>query len=157
MSIKLIRIQETTEGFVKQGEDEYLKRIDRFANMDVVTIRLPKKFNHLSPQELKMKEAEKILSNLQTNDFVVLLDEKGKQLSSLEFAQFLEEKLAFGGGNLIFVIGGAYGFAAEIYQRTNFQLSFSKMTTTHQLIRLFFLEQLYRAFTIIQNHPYHNE
>ena len=157
MAIKLIRIHATDGDFIKQGEQIYLQRIQRFTNLEVITINHQKKWNKLSPQQVKTEEGEKIISYLQPNDFVILLDEKGKQYSSRQFAKYIDEKMAYGGGNLVFVIGGAYGFSNEVYAKASTKLSLSKMTTSHQLVRLFFLEQLYRAFTILTNHPYHND
>lgn len=157
MAIKLLQIHPTEKGFIQQGKKEYEQRILKYTPLKTKTINHLKKWNKLSVDELKIKEGEQILANLQSNDFVILLDEKGKQYTSREFAGFLNEKMAYGGANLIFVIGGAYGFSQAVYQRANAKLSLSKMTTSHQMIRLFFLEQLYRAFTILKNHPYHND
>lgn len=157
MGLKLLRIHETEKGFIYEGEQEFLKRIKRFVNFDIQSITLPKKFNQLPPSQLKQKEADEFLRLIQPNDYVLLLDEKGKQFSSVEFANYIDKTMAVGGGNLLFCIGGAFGFHEMMYKRANAKLSLSKMTTSHQLVRIFFLEQLYRAFTIIHNHPYHNE
>lgn len=157
MGLKLLRIHETEKGFIYEGEQEFLKRIKRFVNFDIQSITLPKKFNQLPPSQLKQKEADEFLRFIQPNDYVLLLDEKGKQFSSVEFANYIDKTMAVGGGNLLFCIGGAFGFHEMMYKRANAKLSLSKMTTSHQLVRIFFLEQLYRAFTIIHNHPYHNE
>lgn len=157
MGLKLLRIHETEKGFIADGEQEFLKRMKRFTNLEIQSITLPRKFNQLPPNELKQKEALEFLKFIQPNDFVLLLDEKGKQFTSVEFANYIDKTMAVGGGNLIFCIGGAFGFHESIYKRANAKLSLSKMTTSHQLVRVFFLEQLYRAFTIIHNHPYHNE
>lgn len=157
MALKFIRIHNTEAGFIEAGETEYLQRIRRFIPVEVLTISAQKKWSKLPTEQLKLEEGKKLLSSIQSNDFVVLLDEKGKQYTSLQFAEFVENKMAFGGGNLVFIVGGAFGFSQEVYARANAKLSLSKLTTSHQLVRLFFLEQLYRAFTIMHNHPYHNE
>lgn len=157
MGLKLLRIHETEKGFIYDGEQEFLKRIKRFANLEIQSITLPRKFNQLSPTDLKHKESEEFLKHIQQNDYVLLLDEKGKQYTSIEFANYIDKTMALGGGNLVFCIGGAFGFHENMYKRANSKLSLSKMTTSHQLVRILFLEQLYRAFTIIHNHPYHNE
>lgn len=155
MAIKLIQVHKTENGFIQQGEQEFLKRIKRFISLDIETIQHGKKWNLLPPIQVKEKEGEKILSKCNPTDYLLLLDEKGKQYSSKAFALQLEQLLSQ--GNIVFVIGGAYGFSSEVYARANAKLSMSLMTTSHQLIRLLFLEQLYRAFTILHNHPYHNE
>jgi 23S rRNA (pseudouridine1915-N3)-methyltransferase len=105
---------------------------------------------------LKKEEGKLILSKLQTDDYLVLLDENGKQLTSMELAQWTERRLASSGRRLVFLVGGAFGFAPEVYARAQEQLSLSKMTFSHQMVRLFFIEQLYRAMTILRNEPYHN-
>lgn len=157
MAINFIRVHSTTKGFISDGEQEFLKRINRFTSLNIIDIKPNKKWNSLQPNDLKQKEGEQILQQIQPNDTVILLDERGKQYSSIDFARFIEQNLAFGGGNLCFVVGGAFGFSQEVYARANSKLSLSKMTTSHQLVRVIFLEQLYRAFTILNNHPYHNE
>ncbi len=112
---------------------------------------------HLSMEALKTKEGEIILNKLQKDDFLILLDENGKQSTSVEFSQFLEKKQMDGTKRLIFQIGGAYGFSEAVYARANYKMSLSKLTFSHQMVRLFFVEQLYRAFTILKGEKYHNE
>lgn len=135
----------------------YEKRLERYLNFKSVLIPDVKKGNKLPPDQLKIKEGEAILKKINTSDFLVLLDEKGKEFSSVQFAKFMEHKFQLGNRNLIFLIGGAYGFSDALYKRANQQLSLSKMTFSHQMIRLFFLEQIFRAMTIIKGEPYHNE
>ena len=156
MSLQLIQIQKTQRGFIEAGVREYEKRLQRFVNMETITISLPKKYNQLPNEQLIEREGEKILDHVQSNDYLILLDPRGKEYTSEQFAKYIEKKLNFGGGNIIFSIGGAYGFSDQVYARANQKLSMSKMTTSHQLIRIIFLEQLYRAFSILHNHPYHN-
>ena len=111
----------------------------------------------MPPEQLKQKEGEAVISRLKKDDFLVLLDERGKQLTSVEFSAFMEQKLQLPAKRLVFLIGGAWGFSEEIYQRADFKISLSKMTFSHQMIRLFFVEKLYRAFTIMKGEKYHNE
>jgi 23S rRNA (pseudouridine1915-N3)-methyltransferase len=111
----------------------------------------------MSPDELKKKEGEMMLTKLSTDDFFVLMDENGKDYTSVDFAQYLEKQMIQGKKRMIFVIGGAYGFSKDAYDRANHKISLSKMTFSHQMIRLFFVEQLYRAMTILKGEPYHNQ
>ncbi|MEN8904484.1 MAG: 23S rRNA (pseudouridine(1915)-N(3))-methyltransferase RlmH [Clostridiales bacterium] len=134
----------------------YEKRLSRFVPFEIVCTQTPKNAGKLKSSELKKEEGELLLQKMKEADYIVLLDEKGKHFTSNEFAQFLQGQMNKGIRKIMFVSGGAYGFAEEIYQKAHLKLSISKMTTTHQLIRLFFSEQLYRAFTILNNHPYHN-
>jgi 23S rRNA (pseudouridine1915-N3)-methyltransferase len=111
----------------------------------------------LSIEQQKAQEGELLLKSVQDSDFVVLLDEKGTEFTSLKFSEYISKKMLSGLKNLVFVIGGPYGFSREVYNRSNQQISLSKLTFSHQMIRLFFVEQLYRAFTILSNEPYHHE
>ena len=115
-----------------------------------------KKTKNLSSAEIKKHEGKKLLKGIAPGDELVLLDEKGKQFNSVEFASFLQKKFNAGLKKMIFCIGGAYGFSEEVYMRSNSKISLSEMTFSHQMVRLIFLEQLYRAFTIIKGEPYHN-
>jgi len=133
------------------------KRIKRYTNFEYRVIPDIKKAGSLSPIQLKEKEGEKLLATFGSNDYVVLLDEKGKQLTSVKFAEEIEKRQIAGTKQWFFVVGGAFGFSDAVYKRANAQLSLSKMTFSHQLIRLVFLEQLYRGFSILRNEPYHNE
>ena len=155
MKIEIWWIGKTFQDFTKKGYDEFLKRIQKFTSVEIVEIADIK--GQTNPKSIKNLEAEKILSKLKSDDFLILLDEKGKQFSSVEFADFIQQKDNQAIKKIIFLIGGAYGFDDKIYERANAQLSLSKMTYSHQLIRLIFMEQLYRAYTIINNFPYHNE
>jgi len=157
MKIKLLAVGQTNMSFVEQGFNEFEKRLKHYTDFEPLVISNPKNSGKLEVQELKKKESENILVKIQASDFVVLLDEKGIQFTSVEFATFIQKRMNSGMKNLVFVIGGAYGFSEDMYERANAKLSLSKMTFSHQLIRLIFVEQLYRAFTILRNEKYHNE
>ena len=156
MKVKLIVVGKTNVNYLKDGETEYDQRIKHYVNFEQLIISNIKKTKNLSTVQLKNKEGEKILSKINTGDYVVLLDEKGKQFSSKEFSNFLNEKNLTSTKYLVFVVGGAFGFSDEVYKRADYKLSLSKMTFTHQMIRMVFKEQLYRAFTIIKGEKYHN-
>lgn len=156
MNIKLIVVGKTSFEYLHLGEKEYLKRIKKYAKFETETIPNIKNSNKISEPEIKTSEAYKILKKIKNNEIVILLDEKGNEFSSVQFSKQLQ-KWQNGGKNLTFVIGGAYGFSDEIYKRADNKLALSKMTFPHQLIRLIFLEQLYRAFTIQKGEPYHHE
>jgi 23S rRNA (pseudouridine1915-N3)-methyltransferase len=156
MKIELWVIGKTNFDYLKEGIAVYEKRLKHYVSFDIVTI--PDVKNPPDNADLlKIKEGELILTKLQKDDFLILLDEYGKQRTSVEFADFLEKKQIDGAKRLIFQIGGAFGFSQAIFERANMTISLSKMTFSHQMIRLFFVEQLYRAFTIIKGEKYHNE
>ncbi|MBN1250617.1 MAG: 23S rRNA (pseudouridine(1915)-N(3))-methyltransferase RlmH [Bacteroidales bacterium] len=157
MKIKLIFTGKSSFKYIIEGVDIYEKRIKHFTDFEIITIPDLKNTKNLKAEQIKQKEAELILKNITKNDFLILLDEKGKEFSSIEFSEFIEQKNNIGIKQVCFVIGGAYGFSNDVYNRSNLLLSLSKMTYSHQIIRLFFVEQLYRAFTIINRIPYHNE
>lgn len=156
MKIKLIQIQETNEKYLKEGIEEYLKRLKKYCKVEIITIKPVKNAKNLSVPELKSKEADLILQKLDNRDFLYLLDENGEQFKSVPFAQKIE-KISHNHPSIAFVIGGAYGFDDDLKRKANDLVSLSKMTFSHQLIRLIFLEQIYRAFSILYNDPYHNE
>ena len=157
MKIKLILIGKTSFKFIEAGLGMYKDRLRRLANFELLVIPDLKNTKKMSAKEIKAKEGALILKTLTNTDFVVLLDEKGKSFDSVKFANFIENKQISGIKQLSFVVGGAYGFSQEVYKRGNILLSLSAMTFSHQIIRLFFMEQIYRAFTIIKGLPYHNE
>ena len=157
MQIKLITIGKTDHSAINQLIDEYKSRLGHYIRFDLEVIPDIKNAKSLSEILQKEKEGEAILKKLQTSDELILLDERGKMHSSTEFADYLQKKLNSGLKQLIFVIGGPYGFSDAVYQRANGKISLSKMTFSHQMIRPFFIEQLYRAFTILRNEPYHHE
>lgn len=151
------QIGKTAFPYLDEGIRLYEGRLARYLPFQLETLPDVKNAQKLSPEELKIKEGEIVLARLKSDDFLVLLDERGKMMSSLEWAQWLERELMMPHKRMIFLVGGAFGFSQAVYDRANFQLSLSKMTFSHQMIRLFFLEQLYRAMTILRNEPYHNE
>jgi 23S rRNA (pseudouridine1915-N3)-methyltransferase len=157
MNIDLLVVGKTDKDYVKTGISEYLKRINRYCKFNVRVIKYLKNTKNLSENVQKKLESEKILSELKNTDFVVLLDENGKNLNSKDFSGFLNKILVSGTKNLIFVIGGPYGFSDEIHTRADAKISLSKMTFSHQIVRLIFTEQLYRAFSILNNEPYHHD
>ncbi len=137
--------------------DTYKNRLKFYISFDLDFIPDLKKTKNLSQKEQKNLEGKNILSRIQSNDYLVLLDDKGKQYTSVTFAQFIEKKTHIISKRIIFLIGGPYGFSDEVYNRANEKISLSKMTFTHQMVRLVFIEQLYRAMTILNNEPYHHE
>ena len=150
-------IGKTSFPYLEEGIKLYEKRLERYLSFESILINDVKNGKKLPPDQLKIKEGETILDKLNTSDFLVLLDENGKQFTSVHFSKFMEQQLQIGSRKLIFLVGGAYGFSDILYQRANLQLSLSKMTFSHQMIRLFFLEQLFRAMSILKGEPYHNE
>lgn len=156
MTIKLICIGKTDDKSLELLIMHYIKRISFYTRFEIEIIPDLKKGKNLSETEQKQKEGDMISSKISTSDVLVLLDENGQQFSSENFADYLQKHMNSGIKNLLFVIGGPYGFSDEIYQRANGKVSLSKMTFSHQMIRLFFIEQLYRAHTIFKNEPYHH-
>lgn len=157
MKITLIAIGKTEDKYLIEGIDKYLSRLKHYINFSMVIIPDVKNTKNLTEAQQKTKEAELIAKQLNNSDIVVLLDEKGKKFSSVQFSQYLNKQMVGSVQNLVFIIGGPYGFDESIYQRANNSISLSDMTFSHQMVRLFFVEQLYRAFTILKNEPYHHE
>lgn len=157
MKIKLIAVGKTDEAFLEEGIDKYLKRLKHYHPFEVIIIPNVKQGGKYTADNLKEAEGKLILQKIQEGDHVVLLDDKGKHFTSAEFAGYLQKKMNVVSSNLIFVIGGAFGFSPALYERANEQMSLSKMTFSHQMVRLFFVEQLYRGFTILRGEKYHHE
>jgi 23S rRNA (pseudouridine1915-N3)-methyltransferase len=155
MKIEFWVIGKTDFDYLKEGIALYEKRLKHYVAYEMVVLADVKN-PPLSMEALKMKEGEMILNKLLKDDFLILLDENGKESTSVEFSQFLERKQMDGTKRLIFQIGGAYGFSEAVYARANYKMSLSKLTFSHQMVRLFFVEQLYRAFTILKGEKYHN-
>jgi 23S rRNA (pseudouridine1915-N3)-methyltransferase len=155
MKIELWVIGKTDFEYLKEGITLYEKRLKHYNSFEINVLQDIKN-PPLSYEALKVKEGELILSKIQKEDFLILLDEKGKEMTSIEFSNLIEKKQMDNVKRMIFQIGGAFGFSEAVYARANMQLSFSKMTFSHQMIRLFFTEQLYRAFTILKGEKYHN-
>ena len=156
MNIQLLLVGKTGFSFIRDGMEEYSKRLNKYVNFTIRIIPDLKGSKSWSTDRFQEEEGKKILSALNQRDYVVLLDERGENPDSFEFARFLEKQLMISTKSLVFVIGGAYGFSRQVYDRGNTLLSLSRMTFSHQVIRLFFMEQLYRAFTIMRGEPYHH-
>ncbi|MBK8883231.1 MAG: 23S rRNA (pseudouridine(1915)-N(3))-methyltransferase RlmH [Bacteroidales bacterium] len=157
MKIALIQTGKTTDKNVAVIADLYLSRIRKYNPFEIITLPDIKNAATLPVQDLKIKEGKKMLQAFNDDDYVVLLDEKGKEFRTSEFSLWMEKSLMISRKRIIFVIGGAWGFSDEVYARADFRISLSKLTFPHQLVRLLFLEQLYRIFTIIRGEPYHHE
>lgn len=157
MKIKLLAVGKTDQKNLQLFLDDYIKRISFYIRFEMQVIPDIKKAKNLSEKEQKQKEGELILKQIDATDTVILLDEKGKLHTSVGFADFLQNKMNTVNKQLVFVIGGPYGFSEAVYSRAQAKMSLSTMTFSHQMVRLFFLEQLYRAFTIIRNEPYHHQ
>ena len=156
MQIQLVLMGKTRFPFIKEGMTEYIKRLQRYTDFRIRELSELKNTGSWPQQKLMQAEGKLILKSLSDKDFVILLDERGKQMDSIEFAGWLDRKHQDAVKSLVFIVGGAYGFSPEVYKRGNMQLSLSKLTFSHQVIPLFFTEQLYRAFTIIRGAPYHH-
>lgn len=157
MKICLTVIGKMDDKTLSQLLDKYEKRIVHYIPFEKEIIEDVKNVKSLSENEQKVLEGNKILKSIQPGDYVILLDEKGKELTSRDFAQFIEKKMQTIAKRIVFVIGGPYGFSDEVYVRADEKLSLSKMTFTHEMVRLIFTEQLYRAMTILSGEPYHHE
>ena len=156
MHITLLTMGKTDIRWVADGLDMYASRLSHYTRFSVKELPELKNAGALSPDQIKKKEAELLLKAVKSQDTLILLDEHGEEFTSLQFAARLGKELQKG-KDIIFVVGGAYGFAPELYERANAKLSLSRMTCSHQLVRTVFAEQLYRAFTILRGEPYHNE
>lgn len=156
MKTELILVGKTNDKNFQIGIDDYCKRIGHYMPFSITVIPELKNTKSLSEQQQKEKEGELILSKVNSSDYVVLLDEHGKEFRSIEFARWIEQKNA-SVRKLLFVIGGPYGFSESVYSRADEKVSLSKMTFSHQMVRLVFTEQIYRACTIIKGEPYHHE
>lgn len=156
MTIKLLCIGKTDNRELKQLIEVYKNRLQFYNKFEIDIIPDLKKTKSLDENQQKEKEGELILAKVQNSDFLVLLDEKGKEFSSEKFSAYIQKRLNSGLKQLIFVIGGPYGFSEAVYQRADSKVALSQMTFSHQMVRLFFTEQLYRAFTILKNEPYHH-
>ena len=156
MQIKLLAIGKTDNKQLQSLIDDYQKRLGFYIKFEFEIIPDLKKVKNLSEEQQKQKEGELILAKLNVTDILVLLDENGKQLDSVSFSEYLQKHMNSGIKQLVFVIGGPYGFSQDVYNKAQGKLSLSKMTFSHQMIRLFVIEQLYRGFTILKNEPYHH-
>lgn len=157
MKIKVLAVGKTDDKYLQLLIEKYEKRLLHYVNFELEIIPDLRKARNRSFQEQKSLEGETILKRLDTSDQVILLDEKGKEFRSVEFARHLQKRMNAGTRRMVLVIGGPYGFSEQVYARADGKLSLSKMTFSHQMIRLFVVEQLYRALTILKNEPYHHE
>lgn len=157
MKIKLIYTGKTGKNFLTEGEKEYESRLKHYLKFEKIELPDIKNANKLSEKEIKKKEAEQLLKKVDSSDQIILLDDKGKQFTSVEFSKFFQNKMNQGTKSLCFIIGGPYGFDDSIYNLPHQKISLSKMTFSHQMIRMIFLEQVYRAQTILKGEPYHHE
>ena len=156
MKITFLVIGKTEDDYLKTGIDKYVKRLKHYTRLEVIELPELKNTKALTQDQQKNKEAELLLKKINVTDYVILLDERGAELSSKQFAGYLEKR-AHAAADIVFIVGGPYGFDQSVYSRANDKLSLSRMTFSHQMIRLFFTEQLYRAFTILKGEPYHHE
>lgn len=156
MNIKLIVVSKTDVPYLQAGIDEYVSRLRHYCDFELVVIPALKGIGSASPAEVKEREGQLILKQMERADYRVLLDEHGRELTSVGFSEMLQQRMNAGTRLLAFVIGGAYGFSPAVYAAADTRLSLSQMTFNHQMVRLFFLEQLYRAHTILRHEKYHN-
>lgn len=157
MNIKLIWVGKTDERYLNDGIGIYIDRLQHYVSLRVIEIPALRGVKSLSKEEIKEREGREILKQTDTSDHIILLDEHGETFTSKLFAKQLQMEMNKGVKNLVFIIGGAFGFSPKVYEKACGRLSLSAMTFSHRMIRLFFLEQLYRAYTILKNEPYHNE
>ena len=156
MTIKLIVVSKTDVPYIQSGIDEYVVRLKHYCDFELVVIPALKNLGKATPDEVKEREGQLILKQLERVDCAVLLDEHGKEYTSVGFSEYLQKQMNSGIRSLAFVIGGAFGFSPAVYAAAQHKVSLSQMTFNHQMVRLFFVEQLYRAFTILRHEKYHN-
>lgn len=157
MKITLLTVGKTDKDWVKQGMDIYVSRLKHYIPFVVVEIPELKNVSALTKEQIKTREGELILKNVKPTDDLILMDERGKEYTSVDFAKVIQDKISYVGKDMVYVIGGAYGFSDAVYQRANSKISLSRMTFSHQMVRAIFVEQIYRAFTIMKGEPYHHE
>ena len=157
MKIALLQTGKTSDKHISAVADLYVNRINKYSGFEIITLPDLKNTKNMSLQEQKLKEGKKVIQSTGIDDFVILLDENGKEIRTVEFSVWMEKIFMLPKKRIVFVIGGPWGFSDEVYNRADYRMSLSKMTFPHQLVRLLFLEQLYRVFTIIKGEPYHHE
>ena len=157
MKITLLTVGRTDVEWVRKGLELYVSRLRHYVPFSLIEIPELKNVSALAREQIKQKEGELVLKALKPSDCVILLDERGREYRSIEFSAMLEDRMSRGGRDLVFVVGGAYGFSDAVYSRSDEKISLSKMTFSHQMVRTIFAEQLYRAFTIMKGEPYHHE
>ena len=156
MNIKLIVVSKTDIHYIQEGIDEYTSRLKHYTDFEIITIPALKNLGKASPEEIKEKEGQLILKQIERADMVVLLDEHGKEYTSVSFSEYIQKQMNAGVRTLTFIIGGAFGFSPAVHAAAQHKISLSQMTFNHQMVRLFFIEQLYRAHTILRHEKYHN-
>jgi 23S rRNA (pseudouridine1915-N3)-methyltransferase len=158
MKITLIQVGKTIQPYLLEGIAEYQNRLKHYCNFELITVLPIKSIQSAGNKEtIKKSDSNLVMAKIGAGDFVILLDDKGKEFDSIGFANFINNHQVNSTKNLVFVIGGAYGFSEELYQRSNVKISLSRLTFSHQMVRLFFTEQLYRAYTILKGESYHHE
>lgn len=157
VKILVIFLGKTDKKYIKEGIDDYVKRLSFYLPFEVKIIPDLKNNSNLSVEVQKEKEGQLILEQINKGDQLVLLDEKGQEFSSVEFSKWVEKKMIAGIRQLVFAVGGPYGFSENVYQRADYKISLSRLTFSHQMVRMIFVEQLYRAMTILKNEPYHHD
>lgn len=157
MKVQLIAVGKMNDAPLVQAVEKYVKRLVHYVPFQLITIPDVKTTRSMTEQRQKEAEGTAILSAVDARDFIILLDERGKEFTSREFAAYIDRRTLSLPGNLVFVIGGPYGFSQQVYDRANDKISLSRMTLTHEMVRLFFVEQLYRAMTILRGEPYHHD
>lgn len=157
MKITLLAIGKTNAKYLQEGIEQYTKRLGHYIPFELKILPDVKTTKSLTTDKQKEMEGQMFLATIEQGDWVTLLDERGKEFTSREFANYIDKKMVTLPKNLIFIIGGPYGFSQEMYDRANEKLSLSKMTFSHEMIRLFFIEQIYRAMTILKGEPYHHD
>ncbi len=156
MKIRVICVGKTVKKYFIEAENEYLKRLQHYCSVEKIEIPEIRNAKRLSTDQIRQEEGQLILKKVQPGDVVFLLDENGKEYTSVDFSNFLQKQMNAGVRQLVFVVGGAYGFSSEVYAQASGKISLSQMTFSHQMVRMFFLEQLYRSFTILRGEPYHH-
>lgn len=157
MKLLLMAVGKTTQPLMRKAIDLYLERLRHYLPVEVEIVADVKKAASITPEKQKELEGEQILRRIEPADRLILLDENGREMTSREFAGFMEKQMAAGGKRLVFVVGGPYGFSPAVYARADSKLSLSRMTFNHEMVRLFFVEQLYRSQTILRGEPYHHD
>jgi 23S rRNA (pseudouridine1915-N3)-methyltransferase len=156
MKILLLQIDKTQDSYLTEGIEVYTKRLKNYCSFEITTINVPKTIRLRTQNEQKQEEDKLIMGHISQDDFLIILDEKGKEYTSVDFSAVIAQKQNASVKRLVFLIGGPFGFSEVIYKRANLKLSLSQMTFSHQMVRLFFVEQLYRAFTILKGEKYHH-
>ncbi len=157
MKIQLVAVGKTSSGYIREGIDMYLNRLKHYLPVEVKIISDIKENKSMTEERQKELEGEAILSTLMPGDYVVLLDERGDELTSRQFSTYMDKRMSTVARRMVFIVGGPYGFSQKVYDRADSKLSLSRMTFNHEMVRLFFVEQLYRAMTILRGEPYHHD